>query len=130
MSSFDHDLRHLAARAGRGDQLAKAELERELEPHMYRIVRRAMRTNAGDSALTERVRAAARRLSRDDSGHPEQLVNQIAECVAKRDVAALRDRIDELATMKEWLLLDKFDRGEVNRRLRQYAADDDEWRWQ
>jgi len=57
-------------------------------------------------------------------------VNQIAECVAKRDVTALRDRIDELATMKEWLLLDKFDRREVNRRLRQYAAGDDEWRWQ
>src|SRR5215469_4766343 len=59
-----------------------------------------------------------------------ELVNQIAECVAKRDVTALRDRIDELATMKEWLLLDKFDRREVNRRLRQYAAGDDEWRWQ
>ena len=57
-------------------------------------------------------------------------MNQIAECVAKRDVTALRDRIDELATMKEWLLLDKFDRREVNRRLRQYAAGDDEWRWQ
>jgi len=50
--------------------------------------------------------------------------------VAKRDVTALRDLIDELATLKEWLLLDKFDRREVNRRLRQYAAGDDEWRWQ
>lgn len=59
-----------------------------------------------------------------------ELVNQIAECVDKRDVMALRDRIDEIATMKEWLLLDKFDRREVNRRLRQYAAGDDEWRWQ
>ena len=57
-------------------------------------------------------------------------MNQIAECVAKRDVTALRDRIDEIATMKEWLLLDKFDRRQVNRRLRQYAAGDDEWRWQ
>ena len=59
-----------------------------------------------------------------------ELVNQIAECVAKRDVTALRDRIDEIATLKEWLLLDKFDRRQVNRRLRQYAAGDDEWRWQ
>ena len=57
-------------------------------------------------------------------------MNQIAECVDKRDVTALRDRIDELATMKQWLLLDKFDRRQVNRRLRQYAAGDDEWRWQ
>ena len=59
-----------------------------------------------------------------------ELMDQIAECVDKRDVAALRDRIDELATIKEWLLLDKFDRREVNRRLRQYAVGDDEWRWQ
>jgi Plasmid pRiA4b ORF-3-like protein len=59
-----------------------------------------------------------------------ELMDQIAECVAKREVAALRDRIDELATIKEWLLLDKFDRRQVNRRLRQYAAGDDEWRWQ
>ena len=59
-----------------------------------------------------------------------ELVNQIAECVDKRDMTALRDHIDEIATMKEWLLLDKFDRRKVNRRLRQYAADDDEWRWQ
>ena len=57
-------------------------------------------------------------------------MNQIAECVAKRDVTALRDRIDEIATIKEWLLLDKFDRREVNRRLPQYAAGDDEWQWQ
>ena len=59
-----------------------------------------------------------------------ELANQIAEYVNKRDMTALRDRIDEIVTMKEWLLLDKFDRRKVNRRLRQYAADDDEWRWQ
>jgi hypothetical protein len=57
-------------------------------------------------------------------------VNQIAECVDKRDATALRDCIDEIATMKEWLLLDKFDRRQVNRRLHQYAAGDDEWQWQ
>jgi hypothetical protein len=59
-----------------------------------------------------------------------ELVNQIAECVDMRDVTALRERIDEIATMKEWLLLDKFDRRQVNRRLRQYAAGDDQWQWQ
>jgi hypothetical protein len=57
-------------------------------------------------------------------------VNQIAEYVNKRDMTALRDRIDELATLKEWLVLDKFDRRKVNRRLRRDAAGDDEWRWQ
>ena len=57
-------------------------------------------------------------------------MNQIAEYVNKRDMTALRDRIDELATLKEWLVLDKFDRRKVNRRLRRDAAGDDEWRWQ
>src|SRR5215472_1614017 len=32
----------------------------------------------------------------------------------QRTATALRDRIDELATLKEWLLLDKFDRRQVN----------------
>jgi len=45
-------------------------------------------------------------------------------------MTALRDCIDEIATMNEWLPLDKFDRRKVNRRLRQYAAGDDEWQWQ
>jgi hypothetical protein len=58
-----------------------------------------------------------------------ELLNEIAECVDKRDVTALRDRIDEIATIKEWLQLDKFDRRKVNRRLRQYATGDEEWQW-
>jgi hypothetical protein len=74
---------------------------------------------------------AAFQLRREETPwRARELVNQIAECVAKRDMTALRDRIDEIATMKEWLLLDKFDRRKVNRRLRQHAAGDDEWRWQ
>jgi hypothetical protein len=56
-----------------------------------------------------------------------ELLNQIAECVDKRDVTALRDRVEEIAMIKEWLLLDKFDRRKVNRRLRQYATGDEEW---
>ncbi len=58
-----------------------------------------------------------------------ELLNEIAECVDKRDVSALRDRVDEIATIKEWLLLNKFDRWKVNRRLRQYAIGDEEWQW-
>jgi len=44
-------------------------------------------------------------------------------------VTALRDRIDEIAPIKEWLQIDKFDRRKVNRRLRQYATGDEEWQW-
>jgi hypothetical protein len=45
-------------------------------------------------------------------------------------VTALQDRIEEIPAIQQWLTLDKFDRRKVNRRLRQYATDDDEWRWQ
>lgn len=59
-----------------------------------------------------------------------ELLAEIAECVNHRDVTALRDRVDEIAAVREWLMLDKFDRSKVNRRLRQYATGDDEWRWE
>jgi len=52
------------------------------------------------------------------------LLHQIADCVDKRDLTALRDRIDEIGAVKEWLLTDRFDRRNVNRRLRQYATGD------
>lgn len=59
-----------------------------------------------------------------------KLLDQIVECVDNRDVTALRDRIDEIDVVKQWLLLGKFDRREVNRRLHQYAVGDEEWRWE
>jgi Plasmid pRiA4b ORF-3-like protein len=58
-----------------------------------------------------------------------ELLHQIVDCIDQRDVTALRDRIDEISAVKEWLLLDKFDRRKVNRRLRQYATGDKEWQW-
>lgn len=58
-----------------------------------------------------------------------ELLSHILECVDQRDATALRDRIDEIESVKEWLLLDKFDRRKVNRRLRQYATGDEEWLW-
>ena len=61
--------------------------------------------------------------------HARELVSQIAQCVDRHDVTALRDRIDEIDAVKEWLLLDMFDRRKVNRRLRQYATGNEEWRW-
>ena len=59
-----------------------------------------------------------------------ELLQQIVECVDQGDITALRDRIDEIPTVREWLLTDKFDRRKVNRRLRQYATGDAEWQWQ
>ena len=98
MASFDNELRHLAARVGKGDPRAMAELEQELEPQIHRIVRRAMRTTACTSALTQRIRAAAHRLSQDPArpvADPDQVVNQIAhdlwESVVGRAQAGHRD---------------------------------------
>jgi hypothetical protein len=58
------------------------------------------------------------------------LLGQTAECVRERDRTALRDRIEEIPELEEWLLLHKFDRRKVNRHLRQYATGDEEWQWQ
>jgi hypothetical protein len=99
MSSFDNDLRYLAARMGQGDRHARAELEQELEPQLQRIVRRAMRPTAGASALTQRIRAVAHRLSQDHPGRPvpdsDHLVDQVAqdlwESVVGRAPAGRRD---------------------------------------
>ena len=57
------------------------------------------------------------------------LLHQIADCVDKRDLTALEDRIDEIGAVQEWLLTDQFDRRNVNRRLRQYATGNEEWQW-
>lgn len=41
---------------------------------------------------------------------------------------ALRDLAEEIPALQTWLTLDRFDRRKVNRRLRQYALGDAEWR--
>jgi Plasmid pRiA4b ORF-3-like protein len=75
----------------------------------------------GPIAFAERRDAAPRQA--------RELLGQIAECVRERDMTALRDRIEEIPELEEWLLLHKFDRRKVNRRLRQYATGDEEWQW-
>jgi hypothetical protein len=49
----------LAERAGHGDAAAQSRLQRELEPHMVYIVRRALRSTAPRSDLTQQIQAAA-----------------------------------------------------------------------
>jgi hypothetical protein len=43
------------------------------------------------------------------------------------DLAAIRDHMDNIEDLREWLALDTFDRRAVNRRLKQYATGDDAW---
>ena len=59
----------------------------------------------------------------------QELLEQIAECARERNVMALRDLAEELPEIQPWLTLDKFDRRTVNRRLRKYAAGNQDWRW-
>ena len=56
----------------------------------------------GPIAFAERRDAAPRQA--------RELLGQIAECVRERDMTALRDRIEEIPELEEWLLLHKFDR--------------------
>jgi Plasmid pRiA4b ORF-3-like protein len=58
----------------------------------------------------------------------QELLDQITECVRERDITALRDLAEEIPAIQTWLTLHKVDRRKVNRRLRQYAVGNAEWR--
>src|SRR5262245_18756764 len=75
MHANENTLRHLAARVSAGDLGAVAELRQELQPHLQRIARRALRPTSTASTLTRRVRAAAAQLS---SNEPEELAGPVA----------------------------------------------------
>jgi hypothetical protein len=57
--------------------------------------------------------------------HLERLV----ESVDAGDREAIRDQLEDIESLREWLDLERFDRRRVNRHLRQYAAGDEDWRW-
>jgi len=59
------------------------------------------------------------------SEHLERLV----ESVEAGDRDAIRDQLEDFESLREWLDLNRFDRRHVNRRLRLYAAGDEDWRW-
>jgi hypothetical protein len=75
----------------------------------------------GPWAFLERRDAIPLRVSE----HLEQLV----ELVGTGDLDAVRDHLEAIESLREWLAPDRFDRRQVNRRLRQYAAGDESWRW-
>jgi hypothetical protein len=59
----------------------------------------------------------------------QELLDQIAECARERDITTLRDLAEEIPAIQTWLTLDAFDRRKLNRRLRQYALGEADWRW-
>ena len=56
-------------------------------------------------------------------------LGRLVEAVDAGDREAIRDQAEEIESLRGWLDLDRFDRRRVNRRLRQYAAGDEDWRW-
>lgn len=57
-----------------------------------------------------------------------QFRERLLESVDAGDREAVRDQLEAIESLREWLDLDRFDRGRANRRLRQYAAGDEGWR--
>jgi hypothetical protein len=58
-----------------------------------------------------------------------EILEQLREALDAKDEEAVWDRVEELRSWREWLALDTCDRRTVNRRLRQYGAGSDDWRW-
>ena len=73
----------------------------------------------GPKAFLERRAAAPWRV--------EELLEGLREGLNAGDIATVQDRLEQLQPWQEWLLLDRFDRRAVNRRLRQYAQGDPGW---
>jgi hypothetical protein len=57
------------------------------------------------------------------------LFEDIREYLETNDLAAIRLLTEDIPDLREWLTLDRFDRRAVNRRLRQYATNDEAWMW-
>jgi len=52
---------------------------------------------------------------------------QMAEDVGAGEIEVARARLEEILLLREWLMLERFDRRAVNRRLKQYADGDKQW---
>ena len=60
----------------------------------------------------------------------QELLWRIADDLKAGDLNSLRDRMESIQPLLEWLTLDRFDRRQVNRRLKQYALGDEKWMWE
>jgi hypothetical protein len=60
----------------------------------------------------------------------EDLFEDIQDDLDANDIEAVRDRVNDIENLREWMTLEKFDRRTVNRRLKQYAAHDEAWMWE
>jgi hypothetical protein len=54
-------------------------------------------------------------------------LEQLAESAEADDLDSVQDHLEVIASLRDWLTQDRFDRRRVNRRLRLYAAGDERW---
>lgn len=57
------------------------------------------------------------------------LVDEVSDAIDNNDLDAIRDYLEDIHALQEWLTLEDFNRYEANCRLKQYAQHDDAWRW-
>ena len=60
-------------------------------------------------------------------GHIREHLERIVESVDAGDRDVLRDELEAVESLREWLTLERFDRRKVNYRLKLYAAGDERW---
>jgi Plasmid pRiA4b ORF-3-like protein len=59
----------------------------------------------------------------------EDLFDEIWDDLESNDMEAIHALAEGMEELREWLILDRFDRRSVNRRLKQYAINDETWMW-
>ncbi len=90
MNVHDSSLPALAERVNEGDPSALPAFEQELEHHLTRIVRRALRADASGSALTRRIQAEARLWQRKGDPDSGELADRVAGSLQAAVVGRLR----------------------------------------
>lgn len=60
----------------------------------------------------------------------EELFEDLQDNLETNDMEAIRDRVDDIDGLRDWLTLNDFDRRTVNRWLKLYAAHDEARIWQ
>jgi hypothetical protein len=104
MQNNELDYEALATRVRRGDREAGAALQRELEPQLAFIVRRALRGGNNPDPLTQKIRMQAQSLvfgcCHPGNVPPEYLIGQVAKRLSQSVVANLNC----VAQPRQWLL--------------------------
>ena len=95
----------LALQAGAGDPSAKAQLGRELEPQLMRIVRRVVLHGGSVSSLDRRILAEAEKIGLDADGAAssdgEFLVRQVARSVCSLVLSRVKPAARERCALKD-----------------------------